>query len=83
MSAPVPADRVIDLVDLHSGRRDLRLGLGEGDAERARIDPEQQVAAAHLLILVDQDLGDRAAHFGRDRDHVLLDIGIVGRDVAA
>ena len=44
----------LELVDLHLGAGDLRLGLGERDPERAGVDAEQDFAAAHLLILVDQ-----------------------------
>ena len=42
------------------GGGDLRLGLGEGDAERLGIDAEQQVARRDQLVLADRDLDDRA-----------------------
>ena len=73
-------------VGLHSHnfdlrRRDRRVGLGHRDPVGLGIDSEQQVPGADRLILAHADLDDPPADFGADRNLVLLDIGVVGRDV--
>jgi alpha-galactosidase len=69
------------------GGLDARLGLlqvggGRGDAgvELLGLDAHQRVAALHRLIVLDQHLGDQAAHLGSDGRAVSLDIGRVGGD---
>ena len=83
MSAPVPAACVRSCGVCRLGGGELRLRLLERDAERRRVDAEQQSPALDLIAVLDRDLGDRAVDLRADGDDVLLHRGIVGRDVAA
>ena len=60
------------------GRRLVALG-----AEVARIHAHEQVARLDVLVVLDEELGDIAHDLRADHGHGALDIGIVGRDVAA
>ena len=56
MSAPVPAAWVRKLARLQPRGGQLRLGLLQRDLKRRRIDPEQHVAALHMVAVLDRDL---------------------------
>ena len=60
-------------------RRDLVLGRFDGELIIARVDPRQDIAGAHVLIVGDVDLGNVAGDLRRDDHRVGPDIGVVGR----
>ena len=62
---------------------ELRLGIGEGYAERFVVEPEERLSGGHALIVVHQNLRDDAGHVGRQIDRLGAHIGILGRNVAA
>ena len=68
----------------HVGLRagDRGVGLGDLQAERLGVDPEQELSHRHVGTLGEFDIDDLPAHFGADRDHVLFEVSIVGRDLA-
>ena len=77
--------RVLEL-ELALGRGDRRrLGLQRGGrlvdagAEVAVVEPGQDVAAAHRLVLGDLDRGDVARDLGADGREVGVDVGVVRR----
>ena len=61
----------------------FRLGHVEGDLKRLRIEPEQDIALADELVLDHLDRDHPAVDVRADRHHVGLDVGVLGRDVAA
>src|SRR5882724_10508136 len=54
----------------------------ERELVRARVDDEEQVALLHALVVLDVQLGDRAAHLRHDADDVRRDDRVVGLRVA-
>ncbi len=48
--------------------------------ERGRIDPVEDVALVHMLVLPHVNRDDRPVDLGRNRRDILLHIGIVGLD---
>src|SRR5690606_1946848 len=61
---------------------DGRVRAGEVELERFWVDAEQQIARSDALVFLHLDLDDLAADLGTDSHHVLLDVGIVGRNLA-
>ncbi len=68
--------------DFVAHHRELRVGLGERDAERLGIDREDRVARPDEGVLVHEDFGDPAPDFGADLDQIGLHIGVLGRHIA-
>ena len=80
------ADARVLQLELALGRGDRRrLGLQRGGrlidagAEVAVVEPGQDVAAAHRLVLGDLDRGDVARHLGAHGREVGVDVGVVRR----
>ena len=57
---------------------ELRLGLGEGHAERLLIEREEDLARLDLGVVVHVHLVDAAGDLRRDLGDVRLDVGILG-----
>ena len=55
-----------------------RLGLLQRDLIPRPIDPEQDVAALDLLVVLDEHLGDEAGDIRSDRNHVGANVTITG-----
>ena len=69
--------------DLGALDLDLRIDLGQRRAVGLVVEPEQELAARHALVLAHGHLDDGTADLGGDIDPVALHIGIVGADEAA
>ena len=72
-----------ELLDLEPGAGQRRLGAGKRDAVGLGIDAEQELAGRHRVVLAGRDIDDASRDVGGDRHLVLLDIGVVGRGIAA
>src|SRR2546430_1816552 len=57
--------------------------LGGLGGEGGRIHAQGEIARLDVLVVLDEELGDIAHDLRADHGHGALDIGIVGRDVAA
>jgi len=66
------------------GLRACQIGLRarQRDAIGFGVDAEQQLPRRDLFALPDEYLDNLPANFAADGDHILLDIGIVGRNLA-
>ena len=71
------------LLDARAARKRGRLVLRQRDPVRLGVEPEEEVALLDVLVRLDGDLDDPAGNVGRDRHAILLDIGVVGRGIAA
>ncbi len=69
--------------DLGAHRLGLGLDAGQRMAVGLVVEPEQELAARDLLVLLHRHLDDDAGKLGRDLGAVALHIGIVGGDRAA
>ena len=72
----------LQLLDLEARRLELRAVFLDRVAIGGVIDGEELLAGTHRLVLVHVHRGDLSAHLRHDRDPVLLDVGVLGRDVA-
>ena len=57
----------LERTDLQACKNEPRLGLGDGDLVRPRIDPKQQLALADVLIVCNGDFDHLAGNSGIDR----------------
>ena len=77
----VGMDRVLERVYLEIGQREACLGAFERRLVRPRIDHEEQRAFGYVLVVVNWQFDDRAAHVRRDADDVGPHISVVGARV--
>ena len=70
-------DAAPEPVDLFARQRERRPGAGECDLVGPRVDDEEQVALAYLLVVPHPQLDDVPAHLGRDADEVGSHRGVV------
>ncbi len=70
------------LLDVEACRGDRGFRLLEGEAGGFGVDAEQQVALVDGVVLAHGDLDDAAGDVGGEHRLVLLEIGVVGRDIA-
>ncbi len=68
--------------DAVAGGPELRLGLGERQAEGLRVDLEEQLPGRDMVIVGDGDGLHLAGDLGADGGDVGLHIGVVGRHIA-
>ena len=73
----------LQALDLEPGRGEPGLRRLDGAAVGGVVEPEQRLAGGHDLVLAHLDGGDLAADLRHDVDAVLLDVGVLGLDVAA
>ena len=77
------ADGVVKGFDLDFGEVQPGSGRVERELVRTRIYDVQEVAGSYPLIILDRQLNDLAAHVGRDRRGVRLNVGVVGSRIGA
>ena len=68
---------------LQLGIGQCRLRLLERDLIGLRVDSEEKIALLHMRAVADVDRDHLSVHLRADRNDVLLDLRIVGRDAAA
>ena len=66
----------IGLFERSASAGDGRIGLLQREHETRPIDAEDHVSAPHRLVILDQHLGHKARHIGRDLDHLGADAPI-------
>ena len=69
--------------ELVAHRAEIGLGAGQRDLERLLVEREQHRALLDLLAFMHGHVGDDARHVGRHGELAGMDVGVVGRDVAA
>ena len=82
ISARLPAWLALSAASSVRTCASLACAFAYAASELGRIEPEQQLAGRHRLVVIDQHLGHAARDLGADRDAVGLDIGVVGLDIA-
>ena len=70
-------DAAPEPVDLFARQRERRPAAGERNIVRPRVDDEEHVALAYLLVVPHPQLDDVPAHLGRDADEVGSHRGVV------
>ena len=72
-----------ELLDLEPSAGERGLGAGKRDAVGLGVDAEQELAGRDRVVLARRDVDDPPGDVGGDRHLVLLDVGVVGRGIAA